>query len=148
MLALVPSIELSGLTFWPEVVRFSFPLPTPVCVHDDAWGGFWGAWPGMWAPLYIGAELRECHPDCHTKIDMGIGQTALSVVLMNGVRRGPTRSRAALHDIELSPLTVPSPRHGQLPLCPRLPPGIDLIEINAGRKAMRSLDQRERDGVP
>lgn len=60
------------IAFWPSISRHVFDL-SGCCVSNAFWVGYWGNWPGLLAPWYIGADLDGFGGCPLTNIAPGIG---------------------------------------------------------------------------
>ena len=72
VLCTFPSFQPGPLAFWPSFTRLVVNLEG--CCHDGPfWIGYWGNWPGGFAPWYVGADLDGSGGCPLTNIAPGLG---------------------------------------------------------------------------
>ena len=57
VLAVVPGHVFQNIAFWPEVSQHEVAINVPV--NGIVTVGFWGNWPGVGAPFYVGADYNN-----------------------------------------------------------------------------------------
>ncbi|MFN8549557.1 MAG: hypothetical protein U0527_16680, partial [Candidatus Eisenbacteria bacterium] len=66
------NVQVGDIAFWPSFSRHVVDL-SGCCAEANFWVGYWGNWPGQFAPWYVGADLTGSGGCPFTNIAPGIG---------------------------------------------------------------------------